>query len=92
MLHLPLTKYHLLAAKQEPDKKAYLLTKNLEEIFWEKKSGEWANWWKKRQDKAMGVGRTRKEIVKWNQMTARRFQTGGVLRHPWPPFGERDVQ
>ena len=31
--------------------------------------------------------RTREEIVKWNQMTALRFQTGGDIRHPWPHFG-----
>ena len=35
---------------------------------------------------AMCVGRTREEIVKWNQMTALRFQKGGDIRHPRPPF------
>ena len=29
----------------------------------------------------------REEIAKWNQMTALRFQTGGDIRHPRPPFG-----
>ena len=52
--------------------------KNIEE-FSGKSSGEWAS----RQNKAKtervtGQGRrTRVEIVKWNQMTAQRFQTGG---------------
>ena len=44
---------------------------------------------KKRRDKAervTGLGRrTREEIVKWNQMTALRFQTGGKTSHPRPP-------
>ena len=42
MLHIPAINYHLLAAKQEPYQKAYLLTKNTEE-FLGKKSGEWAS-------------------------------------------------
>ena len=32
MLHIPPTNLLLLAAKQEPYKKAYLLTKNIEEF------------------------------------------------------------
>ena len=32
MLHVPLTNLLLLAAKQEPYKRAYLLTKNIEEF------------------------------------------------------------
>ena len=32
MLHIPLTNCLLLTAKQEPNKKAYLLTKNIEEF------------------------------------------------------------
>ena len=31
--------------------------------------------------------KTREEIGKGNQMTALRFQTGDVIRHPWLPFG-----
>ena len=31
--------------------------------------------------------RTREEIVKWDRMTALRFQTGGDLRYPRDPFG-----
>ena len=36
MLHIPPTILLLLAAKQEPDKKVYLLTKNIGRIFWKK--------------------------------------------------------
>ena len=36
MLHIPPTNLLLLAAKQEPYKKAYLLTKNIGRIFWKK--------------------------------------------------------
>ena len=33
--------------------------------------------------RAMGVGSRARELVKWNQMTALRFQTGvGDIRHP----------
>ena len=36
MLHIPPTNLLLIAAKQEPYKKVYLLTKNIEEFFWKK--------------------------------------------------------
>ena len=36
---------------------------------------------KKKKDRASGV------TVEWNQMTALRFETGGDVRHPRPPFG-----
>ena len=37
-------------------------------------------------ERVIGLGRrTREEIAKWNQMTALGFQTGGNIRHPWPP-------
>ena len=39
-LHTPPTNYHLLAARQEPYKKAQLLIKNIWE-FSGKRSGEW---------------------------------------------------
>ena len=85
MLHISPTNLLLLAAKQEPYKKAYLLTKN--EEFSGKSSEEWA----RRQEKTetvTGLGRkTREEIVKWNQMTASRFQTGERHQTPRPPFG-----
>ena len=80
MLHIPPTNCLLLTAKQEPYKKAYLLTKYIGRIFW-KSSGEWTSRQKEKRDKTervIGLGRrTREEIVKWNQMTALRFQTGG---------------
>ena len=70
MLHIPPTNLLLLAAKQEPYKKAYLFTKNIEEVSG-KSSGEWAS--RQRQDKTERVaglgGRIREDIVKWNQMT-----------------------
>ena len=36
MLHIPPTNLLLLAAKQEPHKRVYLLTKNIGRIFWKK--------------------------------------------------------
>ena len=83
MLHIPPTNL-LLLAKQGPYKKAYLLTKNTEE-FSGKNSGEWTSRQKKdKAERVTGLGkRTRKEIVKWNQMTALRFKTGG--RHQISP-------
>ena len=76
MLHKPPTNFLLLAAKQELYKKAYLLTKN-NEGFWGKSSGEWTG--RQQKDKTEGVTglgrRAREEMVKWNQMTALRFQT-----------------
>ena len=46
---------------------------------------------KKEEDKTervTGRGRKTKETVKWNQMTALRFQTGGGdIIHPQPVFG-----
>ena len=80
MLHIPPTNFFFLAAKHEPYKKAYLLMKNIEE-FSGKSSEEWTIRQKKKEDKTeriTGLGRrTREEMVKWNQMTALRFQTGG---------------
>ena len=78
MLHITPTNVLLLAAKQEPYKKAYLFTKNIEEVSG-KSSGEWASRQKTdKTERVTGLGRgTRKKIVKWNQMTALRFQTGG---------------
>ena len=73
MLHIPLTNLLLLSAKREPYKKAYLLTKNIEE-FSGKSSGERTSRQKKdKTERVIGLGRrTREEIVKWNQMTALR--------------------
>ena len=89
MLHIPPTNLLLLAAKQEPYKKAYLLTKILEELSG-KSSGEWTSRQKKKDKtkRVIGLGRrTREEIVKWNQMTALRFQTRG--RHQTSPASLR---
>ena len=85
MLHIPLTNLLLLAAKQKPYKKAYLLTKKKEE-FCGKSSDQQAE--KDKTERVAGLGRrTREEIVKWNQMTALRFQTGG--RHQTSPASLR---
>ena len=88
MLHIPPTNCLLLTAKQEPYKKAYLLTKNIEEFFWKKfrRKGQQAE--NDKTERLTGLGkRTRKEIAKWNQMTALRFQTGG--RHQTSPASLR---
>ena len=92
LLHIPLTNLLLLAAKQVPYKKANLVMKNIEE-FSGKSSGEWASWQKKK-DKTESNRTTQKttgKIVKRNQMTALRFQTGG--RHQTSPaslWGDHD--
>ena len=50
--------------------------------------GQQAEKKKEKTERVRGLGRrTREEIAKWNQMTAQRFQTGGDIRHPRPPFG-----
>ena len=78
MLHIPPTNSLLLTAKQEPYKKTYLLTKNIEEFSAKKfrRKGQ-----QKEEDKTERVTRlgrrTREAIAKWNQMTALRFQTWG---------------
>ena len=78
MLHIPPTNCLLLTAKQEPYKKAYLFTKNIEEFSGKKfrRKGQQAENDKTERVTAPGR-RTREEIAKWNQMTALRFQTGG---------------
>ena len=50
MLHILPTNLLLLAAEQEPNKRAYLLMKNFED-FSGKSSEEWASRQKKRQDR-----------------------------------------
>ena len=80
MLHIPPTNLFLLAAKQEPNKKAYLLTKKQWKNFLEKvqENGPTGRKKKDRTERVIGLcRRTREEIVKGNQMTALRFQTGG---------------
>ena len=77
MLHIQPTNCLLLTAKQEPYKKAYLLTKNIEFSGTEfRRKGQQAE--NDKTERVTGLGRrTREEIAKWNQMTALRFQTGG---------------
>ena len=77
MLHIPPTNCLLLTAKQEPYKKAYLLTKNIEEFFWKKFRTKDQQAEKDKRERVTGLGRrTREAIAKWNQKTALRFQTG----------------
>ena len=88
MLHIPPTNCLLLTAKQEPYKKAYLLTKNIEEFSGKKfrRKGQQAE--NDKTERVTGLGRrTREETAKWNQMTAVRFQTGG--RHQTSPASLR---
>ena len=63
--------------------------KNIEEFSGES-SGEWTSRQKKKDktERITGLGRrTREEIVKWNQMIALRFKTGG--RHQTSPASLR---
>ena len=84
MRHIPPTNLLLLAAKQEPYKKAYLLMKNIGRIFRKRFRRMDQQAEKDKTERVTGLGRrTRDEIAKWNQMTALRFQTGG--RHQTSP-------
>ena len=79
MLHIPPTNLLLLAVKQEPYKKSLSLNEKYWENFLEKvqQNGP-ASRKKNMTERVLGLGRrTRQEIVKWNQMTTLRFQTGG---------------
>ena len=63
MLHIPPTNLLLLAAKQEPYKKAYLLSKNIEE-FSGKSSEEWTSRQKKsKTEKVTGLGRRTRDLI-----------------------------
>ena len=75
--HTP-TNYHLLTSKQETYQKAYLLTKNTEEFSGKtiRRMGQSKEKREDRQSKSEVGRRTREDTVKWNQMTAIRFQTG----------------
>ena len=55
ILHIPPTNLLLLAAKQESYKKAFLLTKNIEEFSG--KSSEERTSWQKKIEKVTGLGR-----------------------------------
>ena len=90
VLHIQLTNLLLPAAKQEPNKKAYLLTKNIEDFLEKKKvpENERAGRRKVKTERVTRLSRrTSEEIAKWNQMTALRFQTGG--RHQTSPASLR---
>ena len=88
MLHIPPTNLLLLAAKQEPYKKSYLLTKHTAEFSGKKFRRMDQQAEKDKTETVTGLGRrTREEIAKWNQMTALRFQTGG--RHQTSPASLR---
>ena len=81
MLHVPINLL-LLAAKQVPchtkKKKNLSLTKNILKNFLEKVPENGPAGRKKDRTGVTGLGRkTREEIVKWNQMRALRFHTGG---------------
>ena len=67
--------------------------KNIEE-FSGKSSGEWTSRQKKkdRTESVTGLSRwTSEEIVKCNQMTALRSQTGGDMRHPGLLSGDKSM-
>ena len=74
MLHTLPTNLLLLSTKQELYKKPYLLTKNIEDLFWKKFRRMDQQAEKDQTERVTGLGRrTREEIAKWNQMTALRF-------------------
>ena len=101
MLHIPPTNLLLLAAKQEPYQKSLSLDEKYWKNFLEKvRENGLAGRKKKKKKKTervIGLGRrTREEIVKWNQRTALRSQTGGWevggdIRHSRPAFGGKDT-
>ena len=64
MLHIPPTNLLLPAAKQEPYKKAYLLTKNIRRIFWKKftRKGQQAE--NDKTERVTGLGRRTREDSK----------------------------
>ena len=68
--------------------KSLSLNEKYRRIFWKKcrRKGQQAE--NDKTERVTGLSRrTREEIAKWNQLTALRFQTGGDIRHPRPPFG-----
>ena len=78
MLHISTTNLFLLTAKQQPYKKAYLLTKNIEEFSGKSLEEKGKQAEKDKTERVTGLSRrTREEIAKWSQMTALRFHTGG---------------
>ena len=76
ILHIPPINLLLLAAKQVSYKKS-LLTKNIQEFSEKKGQDNGPGGRKNKTERVIGLSsRTSEEIVKWNQMTALRFQTG----------------
>ena len=59
MLHIPPTNLLLQAAKQQPYKKAYLLTENIGRIFWKnfRRVDQQARKKKDKKEKVIGLGR-----------------------------------
>ena len=92
VLHIPPTNLLLLAAKQESDKKAYLLTKHIEE-FSGKSLEEWTSRQKKKKKRYdRKSNSTRKKNMKGDSKVESNDSPGipdrgGDIRHPWPPFG-----
>ena len=94
MLHISPTNLFLLlvlAARQEPYKKVYLLVliKNVEE-FSGKSSEEWTSRQKKRYNRKSN--RTRLKNKKGDSKVKSNDRVeisdrGGDTRHPWPPLG-----
>ena len=91
ILHIPPTNLLLLAAKQEPYKKAYLLTKNLE-AFCGKSSGEWVSRQTKERRKKDRTSSRRRQRNKTGNSKVESNDSpeipdrGGDIRHPRPLF------
>ena len=88
MLHTPPTNLLLLAAKQETYKKAYLLTKNIEE-FSGKSLEERTTRQKKIRQKGYRTRQTNKRgVSKVESNDSPEIpDRGGDIGHPRPPFG-----
>ena len=70
MLHIALTSYHLLDAKQKPYQKACLSTKNIEDISGEKKKGRRMG---QKTEKEQKKNRRQKEQCEWAEEQKRRL-------------------
>ena len=88
MLHTPPTNLLLLASKREPYRKAYLLTKNIEEFSGKKFRRMDQRAEKDKTERVTGLGRrTREEIAKVESNDSPEIpDSPGDIRHPWPPF------
>ena len=89
MLHIPPINLLPLAARREPYKKKPISF----EVFWKtivRKMGQQAEEKKDTTERVTGLGKKNKSgDSKVEQMTALRFQSGGDIRHPRPPFGDK---